>query len=155
MKEKSENFFMKEKAWVFLFAIAFLAAGYTTVVAVIQLNTFLRLDKNIISSIDNFEIIPNGNKFSLLAKYSYNVKNKNWGGKYIFKSKLFLNDLAAKRELTVMKNKKDMQLWYASKDPSLSSLEKDFPIKNFLYAIISWIVILYFFWLRNRIKNFL
>jgi hypothetical protein len=119
-----------------------------------ELKKYLSLNEKTKAEVTNLEIRETKKgKFLISATYSYNVKDKKLINKTIFKKPTFLNHFAAFAFLK-KRAKEDFYAWYSSKNIKNSSLEKYFPIKNFIYAIISVAIFLYFILFFKRLRKF-
>jgi len=91
-------------------------------------------------------------KFALKASYIFEVEGKKLSGETTFKNPFFLNPESAKAE-----GKKwacqSWSTWYSPTRPSFSSLERIFPYKSLLQAIISFVVFIYFFILKKYLMK--
>ncbi|BBI18044.1 hypothetical protein [Neochlamydia sp. S13] len=78
------------------------------------------------------------------ADYRFTVNNKEYYGKTLFKNDAYRNPWAAEEALKAYKGRKQ-RVWYSPVHPQYSSLDQSFPFKENIYAIILWILLLYFF----------
>lgn len=85
-------------------------------------------------------------EFVPLAKYTFQAGDKFFVGQTLFSDQKTSNPWAAQEALKPLAAKKH-HVWYASKDPSDSSLQRKFPFKECIYAGVLWAVCIYFFWL--------
>lgn len=82
-------------------------------------------------------------RFYLAATYQYEVNGKRYFGNTSFDQTNYRTSRAADQML-LEENSKEIRVWYSSKDPSISSLLKVFPVKNSFYTAILWGLLLYF-----------
>jgi hypothetical protein len=130
------------------FAVTFIFLGKT----LIQLKTFSKFDKRTLAKANSWEIreLKDGT-YVIGAVYQYNVKEKKIDGKGHFKKKKYINYYAALDELTKI-SKNDLQVWYSSKNIIESNLEKYFPLKSLMYALLSSSIGIYFYILKKKYK---
>lgn len=83
------------------------------------------------------------------ADYSFTVEGKPYSGTDSFLGERYRNPYAA--ELGIENLKKEHQsVWYAPQNPADSTLEKFFPTKKIVYALITLGLIFYAVWFTSR-----
>lgn len=88
----------------------------------------------------------NASKYALAASYRFEKGDKIFEGKTLFDGIYYLNKPSA-IEAVEQKKLKSWKAWIDPKNPSHSSLEKTFSIKNILYGLICSGVFFYFLYL--------
>lgn len=83
-------------------------------------------------------------QFVTKANYNFKVKDQPYSGETLFKGDVYWNPSAAEDALKVYAQK-DWSVWYSSRNPRYSSLQKNFPFKECISALVLWILLLYFF----------
>lgn len=83
-------------------------------------------------------------QYVLKANYKYETKGEKQSGETLFKNDIFFNPWAAENSINVYASK-DWVVWYSSYYPQYSSLQKNFPLKESISAIILWVIMFYFF----------
>ena len=91
-------------------------------------------------------------KYEVLASYAFQVANKTFDNKKTFEN-FFLNTLSAKSYVESL-SKKDFMVWYNSKNPNISYIEKKFPVKNCVYASLAFVIFIYFLILKYYMFGF-
>jgi coproporphyrinogen III oxidase len=97
-----------------------------------------------------------GSKYILYAAYTFEVDGQKFFSKTFFTQPVFLNAPSAEAEGKQWMSK-PLQVWYHPSKPSISSLEKNFPFKASIHALLSLGLLLYFFFLRKyltRLESF-
>lgn len=87
-------------------------------------------------------------KFAIEAFYHFQVAEKVYEGKTSFADPLFLSPLAAETAIKEIEQKQ-WDVWYNQSNPNKSSLQKLFPFKACIHFLLTFAVVLYFFFLRN------
>jgi len=89
------------------------------------------------------------------AHYVFDWKGKEFSGETEFHHDPFRNAWAAEEGIKAYK-KHPAYIWFSSSDPTYSSLQKNFPLKECLSAIVLWGLLLYFLGLKyyvNKMKT--
>ena len=84
--------------------------------------------------------------YTVMASYKYSDGKENFEGKTAFKKLRFLNQYAASAQIKEFE-KESWKVYYNAKLPQISSLQKLFPFKAFIDAILVFGVFLYFIFL--------
>lgn len=91
----------------------------------------------------------------LQATYDYIFNDVKYTGKYLFKKPVFINILGAEYAIKAFSSN-FQKVWISSGNPSESSLERKFPLKEIVSTAVLWAIFLYFLGLRiycNRITG--
>jgi hypothetical protein len=91
--------------------------------------------------------------FAVAAEYLYEVGGISHTGNTLFKKQRFLNRFAAESYLKPLKEKR-LWVWYREGEPSISSLEREFPQKHCLQALLTVGVFAYFYFARSLFSKF-
>ncbi len=86
------------------------------------------------------------------AAFSYNIDNKSYKSHTVLRPPIYRNAWAAREALPSVKEK-EWRVWYNPTYPEQSTIQKNFPYKEWVYATALWAVLLYFFWLGRRIAE--
>lgn len=78
------------------------------------------------------------------AHYSYLIREKEYVGEEALKEKEYKNEWAVKESLPEITSKQ-WQVWYDPYSPAFSSLQRHFPLKEVVSAILLLGIVLYFF----------
>jgi hypothetical protein len=91
--------------------------------------------------------------FGIAAEYLYEVGGISYTGRTLFKKQRFLNRFAAENYLKSLKEKR-LWVWHRKSKPSISSLEREFPQKYCLQALLTVGVFAYFYFARSLFSKF-
>ncbi len=91
--------------------------------------------------------------YVLAAHYTYHVDGQEFRGMTRFTTPFYFNYHAAEREIRARQAEK-FSVWYQKKHPSFSSLQKKFPKKECIYALLTCGVFVYFYLARSLLKSF-
>lgn len=78
------------------------------------------------------------------ASYTFMIDHHSYKGETSFKNDLYWNPGSAEDGLKVYANK-EWTVWYSTGNPDYSSLQKNFPFKESISAIVLLILMFYFF----------
>ncbi len=112
---------------------------------------YLSLNSTAQAHITQWEIIPLKKRFAIKAEYTFLAQEKTMSGSFILSPPYYLNEVAALNELKI-KAKKPWTVYYPSKYPQHSVLEKCFPFGLFFRMSCSFGILIYFFTLRKKIR---
>ncbi|MES2345264.1 MAG: hypothetical protein V4494_04935 [Chlamydiota bacterium] len=136
------------KVWVLL---VFITAGITlwfSVLALMGVWNYLKLEAKTVAIVDVFKVEEeNPSRYVISGHYSYRVNGQIYEGETLFDRVHYLNRPAAEKDLEKWE-KMSWEAWYNPKDPKQSSLQKMFPFKKCLYALLTLGVFIYFLILR-------
>lgn len=93
-----------------------------------------------------YEVIPKGSKYTLVGNYSYAYKGQEFSGRAVLSGPKHLNRVSAELEIKRMEGM-DRTVWLNTRNPSISSLESDFPFREVLYGLCTIGVFVYFLYL--------
>lgn len=88
-----------------------------------------------------------GAKYLMEADYLYRVQGVEYSGKTLFCEPVYLNQISAEQDLGKWRAL-EWQAWYVPSHPEKSSLQRFFPLKTCVYALLTLGVFTYFFLLR-------
>lgn len=91
-------------------------------------------------------------KFIIAVDYQFQVGDRPYKKSFRFPKPIYLNPYAAKNQVEFWK-KQEWNVWYASSDPTYSSLQKMFPFRKGIHLLLCLSVIFYFVWLRFYIAR--
>lgn len=118
-----------------------------------EINIYLLLNDYIKANFERCEIKNDKrNKCDVVAFYHFKIDDKIFTNRYLFKKK-FLNSITAKEYIENF-SKNDLTIWFNTKNPNISSIEKKFPIKNCVYITIVFAVFIYFLILKYYVYSF-
>lgn len=134
-----------------LFIALGLVAAWFVGVAGVALYCYGQLDQYGPCQIKKWQLIEySPSKVALEAFYTFSAKGKEWQGQMIFSKPYYLNLPSAQVALKE-KEKRVWGVWYNHKNPSVSSLEKNFPYKHCFNALIVLGLAGYFWILKDKL----
>jgi hypothetical protein len=142
-----KKLFYKNRAWFFLFTITLAFTGYLTIAATCYLYKYYSLNQSIKPEKIQWKITKDKNlKYQIYANYQYNINDK------IFKNEDHLKRIYPNKYVAVSyinDLKKDLKIFYNSRNPKKASLVHSFPINCCFRAFISICVLIYFYYLKR------
>jgi hypothetical protein len=137
------------KLWVVLLIVSVGIALWFSGTALLDLWKFARLNAQAPATVTKWEIRDlSSSRFAVEAEFLYEVNGTLYSGKTVFESHRFLNRFAAENHVKLLQVR-SWQTWYRESNPSLSSLEREFPQKQCLQALLTIGVFTYFYFARN------
>lgn len=134
--------------WWFLFrlVIALCVVGYSGYASWIYWN-YSSLDAQVPFKKIRWSILERDEEtFLYHVSYSYLVEDALYEHNEIFKKPVFINLLGAQHALSDF-SKEYSAAWISSKNPSYSSLQKTFPVKELVSTAVLWLIFFYFVFL--------
>lgn len=80
--------------------------------------------------------------FRPVAHFQYTVNGQKYDGREVFQGGLYRTPYAAEVAIKTI-NSHHPNVWYAPSNPSLASIEKFFPFKKVLYAVVTLLLVTY------------
>jgi hypothetical protein len=118
-----------------------------------QLISYALLNERTPAHIEQLEIEQVGSsRFAIAASFTYEVEGKSYFGKTVFSHAYYLNYPTAEKALKNWKEK-NWETWYSSYTHSYSSLQKIFPFKSCIHALLGIGVLVYFYFLRGYLQR--
>ena len=137
------------KFWIVLVTISSLVALWFSGLAMKGLWDYSRLDAITQAEILEWKVNKkSSDAFAIEAMFSFQASGQEFHGKTIFLKPYFLNAPSAQRAIKDLKGK-TWTTWYNSSNPSVSSLQKNFPFLPCIQAFLTLAVTLYFIFLRG------
>lgn len=84
-------------------------------------------------------------RFILEANYTFELRERTYSGVTLFKDKIYRNRWAAEQALNEDQNP-ERKVWFDPGNPSRSSLQKQFPLKDVVYSTVLMGIFFYFFY---------
>lgn len=142
------------RVWVILLILSGAIALWFSWIALEGTWKFLSLNAQAPAKVTHWEVraLPSS-RFTVVAKYTYEVSGKQLPGKTIFQHRQFLNQYAAENFGKFVETQR-WHAWYKQSRPQLSSLEKEFPQKDLLQALLTVGVFAYFYFARSTLAKF-
>jgi len=98
-------------------------------------------------------VMRSASHYILAARYTYHVNGQEYQGRTECKTPFYFNYYAAVREMKARESE-GFFTWYQKSRPSFASLQKQFPKKECIYAVLTFGVFLYFYLARSLLKSF-
>lgn len=95
----------------------------------------------------------NSERYLLHAQYTFEVQGETYSGQNDITSEWFRNRWAAEHSISHA-TKDPKTVWYSPRNPTNSSLETHFPLKECLSAVLLWGLLGYFYWLYRYLLQF-
>ena len=141
----------RQKIFFFsLVLLSLLSAGYFTVRTANAFFDFFQLKENAPARILRWEIKETNGKFPLKAYYSFDANGSVWHGTTQLAAPWHLNEAAAIASLQE-RAQQNWAVWFNPKNPSKSSLEKEFPTGFLIRTLVCYGVIVYFILVFRRL----
>jgi hypothetical protein len=138
-------------AFLSCFAIALLVYSSITLY---RLYSYIRLDAHATAQTISWQVAEiEEDLFAAGATYTFPVGDQLIEGYDHLRKPIYYNRWAAESSL-ISNESADKTIWYRSSDPSVSSLQKSFPLKESIYTIILLALLLYFIWLGYYVSRF-
>lgn len=113
---------------------------------------YLRLTARMQAQIDQWKVIKkSSSSYPLRATYHFEIQDKTYQNSSVLLPPHHLNRPSAEKALSQLE-KKAWHVWYDPQNPSISSLEKRFPAKKIVYALIALGITLYFWFVETNSK---
>lgn len=129
-------------------AVLFLILG---VQVGLDLWAYARLTARTEVSIDQWKVIKKSSSFPLQATYHFGFQGKTYQCKTVLPPPYHLNRLSAEKAIKNLEKFRWMA-WFDPRNPSISSLQKEFPLKKTIYALIALGITCYFGFLETHSK---
>ncbi|MBS0604762.1 MAG: hypothetical protein JSS60_06975 [Verrucomicrobia bacterium] len=139
------------RLWVVLLVISGGIALWFTGVAMAGSWKFIRLNAHTPASITNLQVRDlSSSRFAIEADYRFEVSGNTYTGKTIFENPQFMNRFAAENYVKLLGARR-WDTWYREGNPDISSLEREFPQKPCLQALLTVGVFAYFYFARGML----
>jgi len=137
----------KNRFWLLFLAFIALSTLWYTGIAAYRYYNYSRLETKAVPSSISWRVAEHGSdSYTLVADYQFPANGKSFTGTTDFSSDVYLN--AATAQKYIPENAAlPWKVWYDKNNPEYSTLEKNYPFKEYIYAIILWGILLYFIWL--------
>lgn len=141
--------------WLVLVCLSGGIALCFSFVAIKETWNFFRLNKATTTLAIQWEVKElSSSRYALQARYEFKVDEFPCKGKTLLKSPRFLNRFSAESQKKEYASK-PWRVWYHKSSPSVSSLEKRFPQKKCLHALLTIGVFAYFYYARGVLSQFI
>lgn len=134
--------------WAVLLVVATGAALWFSATCAVDLWGYFRLRAHAPAHIERWEVEESSSKFFVVGHYTFSVAGKTYQGNARVHPP-FLNRLTAEEEAGTW-HKYQWRCWYDPHKPTFSSLQKLFPYKKTVYALMTVGLTLYFYLLPRQ-----
>ncbi len=142
------------KLWLVLLVLSGGIALWFSGMALAGAWNFTRLNAQTPATVFKWDIQDlSSSRFAIIGEYQYEVNGAAFTGKTVFESPQFLNRFAAENYVRLIQNE-PWQAWYTESKPVFSSLEREFPQKQCLQALLTLGVFVYFYFARSMLSKF-
>lgn len=139
--------------WNFFYAFIGIVAVWFTLSALYQLYSYFSLTEETSAKTIEWSVIEiTDEKYILGTKYSYSVNGVEHSGDSRMSSLSFRNAWAAEQAIPRYA-KQAWTVWFSPTNPDYSTMQKSFPFKDCLSAILLWGILGYFYWLRGYVNR--
>jgi hypothetical protein len=137
------------RLWVVLLCITGAISCWFVVLAMMKGWTYFRLDSQCVAQVEKWDIkMISSSNYSLHATYRYLVDGRPFTGDTLYFSLSFPNRYAAEIDLKERQSQA-IHVWYQKKNPAFSSLQRRFPKKELLNAMLTTGVFVYFYFAQG------
>lgn len=141
------------RLWIVLLAVTGGIACWFVAVASMGLWNYFSMSETALATITHVQIKElSSSRFALETAYQYTVKGTEYSVQTVLRSPQFLNRFTAENELPAWKGRQ-CRVFYQKKNPKKSRLEKSFPTKQCLHAILTCGVLGYFYISRHLFSS--
>lgn len=138
--------------WITFLSLIFVATIVYTAIAGYDLWQFLRLNRQTQAKSIQWSVLSlDDDRFVPFARYQYEIGGTGYQGETRWQEG-YLNEWAAREAIGRLKNDPP-SVWYAGSNPTISSLQKLFPVKESIYTALLWSLVLYFIALGYRVTR--
>jgi hypothetical protein len=139
------------RLWVTLLVVSGVIALWFSEIAAVGMWKFFRFNAQVPAKVLNWQVKElSSSRFAVEAEYRFEVNGDSYSGKTIFKNPQFLNRFAAENYMKI-NGAKSRETWYRPGNPKHNTLEKEFPQKQCLQALLTLGVFIYFFFARSMV----
>lgn len=139
------------RLWVVLLTLTGGIALWFSCSAAVASWKFIRLNALAPARIINWEVKDlSSSRFALLAEYQFEEGGSTFYGKTVFEHPQFLNRFSAENHIKLL-GANPWKTWYRKSNPEISSLEREFPQKSCLQALLTFGVFCYFYFAKNML----
>ena len=130
----------------FMLILALIVLGYTGT-ALWRWYGYIRLSQQTKAESVEWSVVErDSSSFVMNGKYQFLVNGTQFQGDTDFSDDIYLNLWSAEQAKDRYQSK-SWNVWFQPSNPHYSSLQKKFPLKECLSAVVMWGLLLYFFWL--------
>lgn len=139
------------RLWVVLLMISAVIALWFSGIALVGVFKFSLLNTQSTAEVLRWQVRElSSSRFAIEADYQFKIDEITYHGKTKFENPQFLNRFAAENYISSLSSK-SWKMWYKDSNPTRSSLEREFPQKSCLQALLTVGVFAYFFFIRSMV----
>lgn len=142
---------MSKPLWKILFLVIGALALWRVISASQGLWEYYRLGPEVAAKVTHWELIPKGSKYALEATFSYDYRGKSYSTRTVFAKPYYLNRGSAEQQIQKMSGM-SWTGWVDADHPEYASLEKNFPLKETVYALCLLGILLYFVYIKFHLE---
>ena len=146
---------ISKNIFVFLFFITGVVSLWIGSAFFYDLHRYFQLSVSAPAILDNWSIQEDEKGvFSIAVNYQFEWKQKPIQGVYHFEKPIYKNPYLARDYIDEWKDKdKDFKIWLSPNQPTLVSMQRNFPVKKGMHLILCLAIFLYFFFLKSYVKK--
>lgn len=138
--------------WKALLTVIGMGTLWFTYLAISLWYGYISLDTAIMPKNIEWTVKPISEEvFYIQAEYHFQWKGNDFSGTSQLEDHSFRNSWAAEKAIDAYK-KLSWPVWFSSSHPKYSSLQKNFPLKECLSALVLWGLVIYFIGLQHYVK---
>lgn len=142
----------KNRFWLAFLAVVLLCSAWYTGKALYYYYNYKQLSEQTTPTSLEWRVVAHSDEdFTLDTDYTFKVHNEVFAGTTSWE-RSYLSEWAAHQEIQELSHQV-WKVWYSSKNPHISSLQKNFPFKESISALLLWGLFLYFLWLGYYVGN--
>ena len=142
-----------QKIWNLIFVLTFLISVFFVVKSIRELYVYFSLDGKVEGRVIHSEIVEKGSSsYALALSFEFWVEGDERSGRVELVKPYFLNIPSAEKAAEEL-SKKKWDVFYRTSDPNISALQKNFPFKSCIQAILTLGVFIYFVFLKKTVER--
>ena len=139
--------------WKVLICLAVAIAIWFSALAAYQTFCYLRLSSSAPATVTRWQIKELGtSRFAVEAFFEFESNGRHCNGSALFGPPFYLNPFSAEGAIKA-KKKETFTVWFQASNPSVCSLQKEFPLKSFMHALMTLGVFVYFLFISRKIPQ--
>lgn len=142
---------MSKGVWKIFFLVLGALALWRAGTASYALWEYSRLGPEVEAQVFHWELLPKRSKYAIEASFNYEYRGKNYTARTVFGKPYHLNKESAERYIQKMSGMK-WSAWVDANQPQHAALEKNFPLKQTVYAACLIGILLYFVYIRFHLE---
>lgn len=136
----------KNKVWQFFLVLLLCGVLWQVVMTGIKVVDFVMYSQTTSTIETQYKVEKVDSGFVIFANYSYTVESTKYHGTSLLGNRVFPNPWIATREMNELSTQLHT-VYFKSRNPEDSTLQKIFPTKSFVYTVVLILVWIYFMFL--------